>query len=492
MGTTASSVLEDLKIDMNPLPEVLKAEISAALLQSSNPHVNYKDKEVKGIHPSHHVLVQCMVDHITSAGGVNRKCYYNWNMNNQTSVNAKIQSNRPDIFCGTSNDCADISFVLEIKPRKELEKGVKQAATYALEILQNNIEYSRHVVNQYCCYFFASNGMVLSVGKAVIDATDDVDPVTCTGSVETDVCLPLTAVNAQGKAIRIRKGEYAIDLDSPGVRALYAVLQLTQEQLGFVGRRHSVEFLAQNLSFRVTAILGSGSFSTVYRAVPSDGAHEVAIKTCHYLPRTWETSEASFEEEYNVLSKIQDLNNVNLPRLYYVQQDASATRRMIVFDGVDLSLSEYLRGLTKPQRRKFALKMKPQLESAVEAVNGLPERYCHTDIRPFNITVRDDVPVLIDWGLASAEGTVVRIGTRRDINYMPGEVVQKIMSKQDFSVCLDHDYYAICCVVAACVKFFSPEHEFSRVTWSRKGPHKMDAIIKEIFTSLKIKPKKED
>ena len=132
--------------DINHLPQLPPALLATITTRMVGYEVDCGRGEVAGVH-SFKILVESIVEYLSMHSIISRTCHFNWHMSPQ--IAAKIHANRPEIFCGASNTCVDIDFILEIKPRHLFEESIRQAAKYTLEVIKETIETCRSLAQCY-------------------------------------------------------------------------------------------------------------------------------------------------------------------------------------------------------------------------------------------------------------------------------------------------------------------------------------------------------
>ena len=203
--------------------------------------------------------------------------------------------------------------------------------------------------------------------------------------------------------------------DEPiGIRLIRTLLLCDELKLG---HKFETEILFSNevstsnasYQFQLRAVLGRGSFSTVFVAMERNTDSEVALKKAI---RNRNAASQTHAKDFEYLaSECQLLKTFNsqsdkLPYLFDNDWDISAYAYM-PFLPVGVALPVYAALLNKLERSVCLKQLSDDLQEALSVANRFG--YCHCDIRPQNVIFARGVFVLIDWGLARQQGEATHL-----------------------------------------------------------------------------------
>jgi serine/threonine protein kinase len=169
---------------------------------------------------------------------------------------------------------------------------------------------------------------------------------------------------------------------------------------------------AIQLNFKLLAVLGRGSFSTVFLAEEQTSGSSVALKNAvqslSFIGRSHNEALPAvnyLNKECDLLRKFSGVSN-KLPYLYDNGWSCQ-TKTYLPFLPIGVALPMYAASLKKQSRITSAQQLSENLKEALAA--ALSFGYCHSDIRPQNVVYAGDVFVLIDWRLARREGDALHL-----------------------------------------------------------------------------------
>jgi len=148
--------------------------------------------------------------------------------------------------------------------------------------------------------------------------------------------------------------------------------------------------------YTIVAPLGSGGMGTVYRAA-DDGGTAVALKLLHPQIGADAANRARLYREVAVLQRLRHPAVASV-----LDAEADSTEAFIVTElvpGVNLADHVHEHGPFGPDELRDLARA---LSDALEAVHGVG--VVHRDLKPTNVVVGRDGPVLIDFGIAQAAG----------------------------------------------------------------------------------------
>ena len=144
--------------------------------------------------------------------------------------------------------------------------------------------------------------------------------------------------------------------------------------------------------YEITALIGAGGMSEVYKARDARLDRIVAIKVLREHLASDPDRRARFEREARAISK---LNHPNICALYDVGQD----------NGTDYLVVEYLDGQSLAERlQKGALSIEQALAIAIQIAGALEAAHradiVHRDLKPANVMLTKMGAKLLDFGIA--------------------------------------------------------------------------------------------
>jgi len=180
--------------------------------------------------------------------------------------------------------------------------------------------------------------------------------------------------------------------------------------------------------YRILAPLGSGGMGTVYRAQDAAG-NPVAIKLLRPLPGGDTDARARLARE---VAALQRLRHPGVVRVWDAELDSSEAFVVTeLVDGPDLE--EFVRD-HGPLDRKHLAELAAALYDALAAVHAAD--VVHRDVKPANVLMTSQGPVLIDFGIAQA-GDDARLTQVGLVAGTPGYLAPELLDGADPSAASD-------------------------------------------------------
>jgi serine/threonine protein kinase len=152
--------------------------------------------------------------------------------------------------------------------------------------------------------------------------------------------------------------------------------------------------------YRLSSVLGSGGFSTVFAAFDVESKQTVAIKSLRRKPdANYSKIVESFIVEAAALS---DLEHESIPKVYEIGEDQNGDPYVVMEFFKGHSLQSVL------EKQLFPLETVLKFLAKTAEVLGYVHEcgFCHRDLKPSNIIVGfDGNPRIVDFGLAIHEST---------------------------------------------------------------------------------------
>src|SRR5450759_4456515 len=180
--------------------------------------------------------------------------------------------------------------------------------------------------------------------------------------------------------------------------------------------------------YRILAPLGSGGMGTVYRAQDAAG-NPVAIKLLRPLPGGDTDARARLARE---VAALQRLRHPGVVRVWDAELDSSEAFVVTeLVDGPDLE--QFVRDHGSLDRKLLA-QLAAALYDALEAVHAAD--VVHRDVKPANVLMTSQGPVLIDFGIAQAgdDARLTQIGL---VAGTPGYLAPELLDGADPSAASD-------------------------------------------------------
>ena len=180
--------------------------------------------------------------------------------------------------------------------------------------------------------------------------------------------------------------------------------------------------------YRIVAPLGSGGMGTVYRAQDAAG-NPVAIKLLRPLPGGDTDARARLARE---VAALQRLRHPGVVRVWDAELDSSEAFVVTeLVDGPDLE--QFVRD-HGPLDRKLLAQLAAALYDALAAVHAAD--VVHRDVKPANVLMTSQGPVLIDFGIAQAgdDARLTQIGL---VAGTPGYLAPELLDGADPSAASD-------------------------------------------------------
>jgi len=180
--------------------------------------------------------------------------------------------------------------------------------------------------------------------------------------------------------------------------------------------------------YRIVAPLGSGGMGTVYRAQDAAG-NPVAIKLLRPLPGGDTDARARLARE---VAALQRLRHPGVVRVWDAELDSSEAFVVTeLVDGPDLE--QFVRD-HGPLDRKLLAQLAAALYDALEAVHAAD--VVHRDVKPANVLMTSQGPMLIDFGIAQAgdDARLTQIGL---VAGTPGYLAPELLDGADPSAASD-------------------------------------------------------
>lgn len=143
--------------------------------------------------------------------------------------------------------------------------------------------------------------------------------------------------------------------------------------------------------YKVTKVLGDGTYGSVLRAQNKSTGEWVAIKKMKQKYYSWE--ECMKLREINSLRKLIHPNIVKLKEVIRENDELH-----LVFEFMEANLYEFMKGRTRPFQESKIRNIMFQTMQALHHVHK--HGYFHRDMKPENLLVNGDVVKLADFGLA--------------------------------------------------------------------------------------------
>ncbi len=180
--------------------------------------------------------------------------------------------------------------------------------------------------------------------------------------------------------------------------------------------------------YRIVAPLGSGGMGTVYRAEDAAG-NPVALKLLRHLPGGDTDARARLARE---VAALQRLRHPGVVRVWDAELDSiEAFVVTELVDGPDLE--QFVRDHGPLDRRALA-GLAAALHDALEAVHAAD--VVHRDVKPANVLMTSQGPVLIDFGIAQA-GDDARLTQVGLVAGTPGYLAPELLDGADPSAASD-------------------------------------------------------
>ncbi len=180
--------------------------------------------------------------------------------------------------------------------------------------------------------------------------------------------------------------------------------------------------------YRILAPLGSGGMGTVYRAQDAAG-NPVALKLLRTLPGGDTDARARLARE---VAALQRMRHPGVVRVWDAELDSSEAFVVTeLVDGPDLE--EFVRD-HGPLDRKHLAELAAALYDALAAVHAAD--VVHRDVKPANVLITSNGPVLIDFGIAQA-GDDARLTQVGLVAGTPGYLAPELLDGADPSAASD-------------------------------------------------------
>lgn len=194
--------------------------------------------------------------------------------------------------------------------------------------------------------------------------------------------------------------------------------------------------------YELGELLGTGSYSNVYKVQNRDLAIKVYETFDHYTPNE---------------SHIMNLGITQVPKLLDFVYDLNKDSFGIVMPLADCTLSAYLRSMPMNNERK-----RHYIRTIARSINELHNHgFSHSDIKMDNILIFDDVPYLIDFSLSSTFSTIDPDCVMSE-EYQTPEVRYRTASPRE-EVLRTSDSWAFGCL---CVLIYLNVSEWSKFSYS--------------------------
>ncbi|MDW7615682.1 protein kinase [Peribacillus simplex] len=146
--------------------------------------------------------------------------------------------------------------------------------------------------------------------------------------------------------------------------------------------------------YEVTAVIGTGSYGIIYLCIDLKTNVNTVIKQLRTSKRRSKKELEQFENEISILRM---LNHKEMPKLYEkFSQDGNYYFVMDFIEGDNLEDHIFLNHITFNEKESLLF-----LGELVELVSYLHSHYIfHQDLRIPNILLKDNQPILIDFGLS--------------------------------------------------------------------------------------------
>ncbi|OJV78496.1 MAG: hypothetical protein BGO37_07150 [Cellulomonas sp. 73-92] len=191
--------------------------------------------------------------------------------------------------------------------------------------------------------------------------------------------------------------------------------------------------------YTVVAPLGAGGMGAVYRAVDG-GGNEVALKLLHPDP-------ADSAARARLLREVAALQRLRHPAVAAVlDAETDSTDAFLVTELVDGTDLERLVTETGPLDADELLALASGLRDALRAIHAAG--VVHRDVKPSNVVMTPDGPVLIDFGLAQGESDP-RLTSTGLVAGTPGYLAPELLDGDDPSESADWWGWAALLVFAA-------------------------------------------
>ncbi|XP_054860020.1 probable serine/threonine-protein kinase dyrk1 [Amphiprion ocellaris] len=186
-------------------------------------------------------------------------------------------------------------------------------------------------------------------------------------------------------------------------------------------------------------VMGKGGFGIVYECVKNKTGEHMVIK----VPK-----DDSLAHEAEILKKLKRHNSDESNIVEYKGHVFARFTRLLVFEKLDITLHDYVKGLTQPMRLEHIRTVIQQLAVALNTTKSAG--IIHTDLKTDNIMMVDHVKQpfrvkLIDFGLANYRSEAIPGNLLQTVPYRAPEIILGLPYSEAI------DVWSLACVMSKMV-----------------------------------------
>ena len=413
-----------LRTEMMPLREIIGVDVEElptlprdkwlAIKKAVTSVQNDSETEAKGVHPRFGQILQACLEASGNPHGY--RIVHETRAGNSSTLHAhKV---RPDygLWSKQSNLFIDLALSFELKKVGQIEYGIRQALGYAAARIKDILELTRDTTRYSKSFAVGSDGVDLLLGKC---------------SVRNSVFLPIRS----GELYPLWTEEGSPSEPTVGIRILIYLFRQSPEMLGC---EDSSDITIDGINFELQAVLGTGSFASVYKASIWGEGSEIALKLPSFV--TSHSNTLQLEQIANESRILSRLSSASCPTIPVVHSSSSA---FIAFEyNHSADLHSLLYGIRSDNKAMNEANFRGCMTAALKACHST--NICHRDIRPANIIFDffKEKFILIDWGLADEIGSPSHnfVG---GIFFFHDDLLNAVMKNKRIPYTAEYDFAAI-------------------------------------------------
>lgn len=174
--------------------------------------------------------------------------------------------------------------------------------------------------------------------------------------------------------------------------------------------------------YELLRVLGSGGMGTVYEAIDADGRH-VALKLLHPAFSTDDAARERLRREVATLHRVRGARVARVLDAEAESDEAFVVTELIEGESLDYSVREH-----GPMDTEELYDLAQGLASALEEIHAV--NVVHRDMKPGNVMLTDDGPVVIDFGISQVADDA-RLTQTGLVTGTPGYVDPQVLAGGD-------------------------------------------------------------